>query len=753
MQHLCSAQSHSRLAIRFVVFFVALVGALTSHAMPSAIVYDSNCDSWAPVDRPERLSLAAWNTPVTGSAITLPEPAAEGNGPVSITLSHTTIDDEFSGIVDLTIDGLSLGQSALLEKYKVNNAQGVIDAGAVLVESSRVTDGAAFKAGEVFNFNLIQDVGDRDGRIEVQLDFWEPGSASVAGEYVYRVSSPQASFAPQTARFTVTAATTAQGFNGTVTSGGSPVEGAIVALLDPLVGYGDFIKGATTDAAGAYILHAPNEDEFDIVAFKPGYVGALAVGTERLLGKGETLTANLTLEPGARTVSGTLKDADSGAPLAGVELLFITVDDNGLFDNRLCTLVWTDSAGQFSASVTAARWGALVRRQTAAELGYVHPNRGPLVVVDASAGNVADLELPMTKATSVIWGTLTSTRTDAQGNPVPLGGVEVMAVRSDGGNGRAWGITDGDGDYRLAVTPGRWRVYPFAMSLDDVDHGGSTWRTLSLSGDNQSLEHSFSARPKGGDLFGYVTDDDDKPVGRLGLMALNTDLDNNEGMILSTYQSDGYYCFALPEGEWTVYPVSENAAVLKLLFKNLPRVTMGASGTEEIQGDIDVVTPTATIELTVTGESSNPLTGLLVHGFATVGADEYHAFSITDADGVIRLPAVPGTWLLHVKPSTLAEHGMRELPIIGVNVTGTTALVSRQATPYSPDGPTLAMARREGGAFKFVGSGNSGRVYGIEASTDLKNWFEIGALESVNDSFDVEDLSGRTNVFYRVSGR
>ena len=63
------------------------------------------------------------------------------------------------------------------------------------------------------------------------------------------------------------------------------------------------------------------------------------------------------------------------------------------------------------------------------------------------------------------------------------------------------------------------------------------------------------------------------------------------------------------------------------------------------------------------------------------------------------------------------------------------------------------MARREGGAFKFVGSDNSGRVYGIEASTDLKNWFEIGAVESVNDSFDVEDLSGRTNVFYRVSGR
>lgn len=721
--------------------------------MPTAIVYDSNCDSWAPVNRPERLRLSAWNTPVTGSVVAPPAPAAEGSGPVSITLSHTTIDDEFAGIVDLAIDGLSLGQSALLEEYKVDNDQGVIDAGAILVESAPITDGVASMAGEVFNFNLIQDVGERDGRIQVQLDFWEPGSASVAGEYVFRVSSPLSSFTPRTARFTVTAAITDQSFSGTVTSSGTPVPGAIVALLDPLAGYGDFVKGATTDAGGAYTLYAPHEDEFDIVAFKPGYVGALAVGTERLLGAGEDLTANLTLEPGTRTISGTLKDADSGSPLAGVELLFITVDAGGLFDNRFCTLVWTDAAGQFSASVTAARWGALVRRQTAADMGYVHPNRGPLAVVDATGGNVADMDLPMTRATSIIWGTLTSTQTDAQGQPMPLSGVEVMALRSDGGNGRAWGVTDGDGDYRLAVTPGRWRVFPFAMSLDDVDHGGSSWRTLSLSGDNQSLEYSLSARPKGGELFGFATDEEANPIGRLGLLALNTDLDNNEGMILSTYQSDGYYCFTLPQGEWTVFPVSENAAVLKLLFKNLPRVTMGGGGTQKIRGDIDVVTPTATIELTVTDPSSTPLTGLLVHGFATVGADEYHAFSSTDGDGVIRLPAVPGVWLLHVKPSDLAAHGMRELPIIGVSVTGTTEVVSRQAQPFSTDRPTLTMSRRDNGAFKFVGSGDSGRVYGIEASTDLKNWFEIGDVQTVDGSFDVEDHSGRANVFYRVTGR
>ena len=210
------------------LILVGFIGSPTLHGFPSTIVYKPNCDSWAPVYRWERLSMTDWNTPMSGASIASPDPAPEESGPVRMILSHRTIDDEFQGMVDLTIDGLSLGQSVLLEKFKTSPGQEDIDTDSVLLASSLVTDGAAELVGEVYNSNLIQDIGDRDG--------------------------------------------------------------------------------------------------------------------------------------------------------------------------RLCTLVWTDAAGQFKASVTADRWGALVRRQTVAEIGYIHPHQGPLTIVDTTRGDVMDLSIPMSRA-------------------------------------------------------------------------------------------------------------------------------------------------------------------------------------------------------------------------------------------------------------------------------------------------------------------------------------------------------------------
>lgn len=163
--------------------------------------------------------------------------------------------------------------------------------------------------------------------------------------------------------------------------------------------------------------------------------------------------------------------------------------------------------------------------------------------------------------------------------------------------------------------------------------------------------------------------------------------------------------------------------------------------------------PTSTIELTVTDASLSPLSGLQVHGFATVGEEEYHGFAATDGEGVMRLPAVPGNWALHVKAESLAAHGMKELPIIEVNVDGASVAISRQAMPFAVDRPQLAVALGENRSFQFHGAGDTGRTCGIEASTDLKNWYEIGVVRPMADSFEVEDRSGRREVFYRVAGQ
>ena len=183
------------------------------------------------VPGPQRLLISNWNLPVTAVPPAPPGPDPEGAGPVSVSVSDPVIGNEFFGIIDLAITGLSAGQSVLLEKFRVDNDQGVIDGGAILQESHALQDGVAAAVGEPFNWTRLYDVTERDGQIEVQLDFWEPSAASIPGEYVYRVSSPLGSFAPQTVRLTVTNEPAAQKFAGTVTAGGQPLPGAIVALL------------------------------------------------------------------------------------------------------------------------------------------------------------------------------------------------------------------------------------------------------------------------------------------------------------------------------------------------------------------------------------------------------------------------------------------------------------------------------------------------------------------------------------------
>jgi hypothetical protein len=732
---------------------------------------------WAPVARPERLALVSWNSPVTAtpSEAPAPAPAPEGTGPVSISLSDPIIGNEFFGIIDLTIDGLSAGQSVVLEKFRVDNDQGVVNGNALLQESHRLTDGVAAAVGETFNWNRLYDVSERNGSIRGELDFWEPSAASIPGEYVYRVSSPLGSFTPQAARLTVTNQPTAQNFAGTVSAGGQPVSGAIVALLDPLTGYADFLKGTFTDENGNYTLGAPHEDEFDIVALKPGYVGPLAVGTGWVIESGETVTANLQLQAGTRTISGTLRAGDTDEPLPGVEMIFISLNDANQFDHRLCAVAWTDSQGGYSVPVTADRWGVMVRVEAAAKAGFVTSSAAPLMVADARTADVPGTTTRLNRAGPVIWGrVLSGGLVNGSGNPVALGGIEVMAL-NDESEEWAWTVTDADGDYRVAVRPGRWRVFPFSFSLEDSAHSGGVQRELFLTTTNQSLRHDFVVRPAGGsqalsgflewlddpnvtasgaspggEIEGFIVDAGSNAIGRLRLLAFNADLDIREGAIQATHESDGYYNFHLPDGEWVVFPDPEQSADRSLLFKDLPRVTIVANSS--IQSNVTAVAATSTIELTVTDSSAAPLSNLLVHAFANIGGSTYDSFGRSDATGVARLPAIPGAWVLHVKAESAGAHGKKELPFTGVNVTGATATVSLQAENYSNTPSMLSLARREDGALKFSGTGDSGRYYAIQASTNLADWYEIGRARAVTNSFNLVDgTTHRAGIFYRVA--
>lgn len=723
---------------------------------------------------PGRLLVTGWRLPVTVVPARPPDPDPEGSGPVTISLSEAVIGDGFFDIIDLTITGLSLGQTVLLEKFRVNNDEGVIDGGAILQESHRLTDGVAAAVGETFNWNRLFDVTERDGVIEAQLDFWEPSAASIPGKYVYRVSSPLGSFDPQTARLTVTSDSAPQRFSGTVTAGGQPVPGAVVALLDPLTGYADFLKGTFTDASGDYVLDAPFEDEFDIVALKPGYVGPFAVGTGWFIEEGETVTADLVLEAGTRMISGTLQAADTDDPLPGMEIVFISLDEEGRFDNRLCTIVWTDDQGRYDVAVTPDRWGAMVRVETASKIGFVTSAERPLMVADTRTADVAGTVTPLPRAGSVVWGRVVSSDlVDAEGEQLGLGGIEVMGIDEDSGIA-AWTVTDADGDYRLGLAPGRWQVFPFSYSLEESAHAGVVARELVLTAEGQSIEQDFAARPaggadeqlalldwiddpdvsssgssSGGEVWGFVEHATDGPVGRFRLLAYNTDATTGESAVQATYESDGYYNFYLPEGTWLVAPDPDQAAERGLVFKNLPRVTVTDDVSEEVS--IAAVDATATIEVTITDSTSAPVPDLLIHAHGTAEDGAYNAYARTDGTGVARIPAVTARWALYVQETTTDAAGMVPLAPVSVTVNGDLATASLQAQPFSNEIPRILHVGTEDGAFTFSGSGESGRVYAFEVSTDLADWYEIGRARAENQGFALVDgTADQVRLFYRV---
>jgi len=156
---------------------------------------------------------------------------------VALTLNPSAIINTYSGTISLQITGLTNGETVILERHIDANLNASVDSGELLVQSFKVTDGQVTAFGGVRDPNIP---GDEDGTTNGQIAalFYFSASSEFGrgvGSYVFRVSSPTARFSPVTQPLTVTQTAYAQRITGTVTSGGSPVASAAVALLIPWV--------------------------------------------------------------------------------------------------------------------------------------------------------------------------------------------------------------------------------------------------------------------------------------------------------------------------------------------------------------------------------------------------------------------------------------------------------------------------------------------------------------------------------------
>jgi len=86
---------------------------------------------------------AEWNSPV--QALVLLPTGTTSNPTVGV--SPSSIDENFRGFVQVTLNGLAVGEAVRVEKFQVNNNTGVIDANAVLEQSLLLSDGVSNKIG------------------------------------------------------------------------------------------------------------------------------------------------------------------------------------------------------------------------------------------------------------------------------------------------------------------------------------------------------------------------------------------------------------------------------------------------------------------------------------------------------------------------------------------------------------------------------------------------------------------------------
>ena len=150
----------------------------------------------------------------------------------SLTVTPASVSNTYSGNITLLVTGLTNGETVVIQRFLDANTNSVIDAGDILGEQFQLKDGQASTIGGVTNINVPGDTDSTAMQITSQL-FFQNGDIrqSIIGKYLFKLSSPSGRFTPVTNLFTVTNATYAQSFTGSVRNSGSNVPNSIVIKI------------------------------------------------------------------------------------------------------------------------------------------------------------------------------------------------------------------------------------------------------------------------------------------------------------------------------------------------------------------------------------------------------------------------------------------------------------------------------------------------------------------------------------------
>src|SRR5579859_6605 len=386
---------------------------------------------------------------------------------VTFTITPAAVSNTYNGHITLQVTGLSSGDTVVVQKFLDLNTNGVIDASDWLVQQFNLTDGqTSMVIGGVTNFNVPGDIDTTTGQITAKLNFQNGDFIQqIAGQYVFRVSSPSGHFVPMTSLFSVTNLPYAQKFSGNVVSNGTSttLPNAVVLLFPPpRPGKngpgGSPLAAAVANNSGGYTIPAP-PGTYTPVAFKNGYVVDFSAPPILTLGSGKTITTNLTVMNATSTISGKLVDANNPS-IALPGILMSVQSANGLLGEGS-----TDTNGNFTSSVqaSAGQWALRAEDTSLVIHGYVGLQNRTI----ASAGQTG-VTLTAPKATALIYGSVQ----DSLGNPLP--GHDVYANDNNSYVYQTDAYSDVNGNYIAAVLGGLCPNDPWWVSVS-TDTGPTSY--------------------------------------------------------------------------------------------------------------------------------------------------------------------------------------------------------------------------------------------------------------------------------------
>lgn len=557
----------------------------------------------------------------------------------TFSVTPTAISNLYSGNLTIQIGGLTNGETVLVERFLDLNGNGLIDTGEPAVQSFRLSDGQVASIAGIRNSNIP---GDNDltinGQISSTLAFAQgPEFSRASTSYIFRLSSPGGHFASLQQTLTVTQSVAAPLITGTVTSGGSPLPYAMVAVLVQIGTDNQFVSGVTANSSGNFSLAVTN-GTYEVIAFKAGYVGNFATSPLVTVSGANTNVA-VPLTAATFSLSGTLSDTATGAGVPGAQ--FFSTSGN----NDYCAF-FTDSFGNFNVPVIAGSWKLEASDLSLLAGGYL---RGQGKVSVSVSGNVSGVNVPVTKGTALIYGTLQ----DDQHHALP----SVRLSASDSGNQfQSYTYTDAGGNYVLAVSNGVWYV-----GADTTGSGLPVGLVLQQAQvrltNGQAVLTNLVAQHATAYLVGRATDSNSNPIGSGTMLAF---LGGNNMSGSAQLASDGSFVIPVWGGSWMLSLETQTAAGHNVVSPQLSfSVTDGVS-----ISNINYVAPIASRNISgwVRNSTNAGIAGINLFAGAMLNGTNYNAGATTDNSGNYSLVVSPGMWNVGVDSQALAQRGYSAVP-------------------------------------------------------------------------------------------